>query len=32
LKEALFLEVEDKAITTLRAGRQPSVEYYEGCE
>jgi hypothetical protein len=31
-KEALFLEVEDKAITTLRAGRQPSVEYYEGCE
>jgi len=31
-QRALFLESDGKTITTLRAGRQPSVEYYEGCE
>lgn len=31
-QRALFLESDGKVITTLRAGQQPSVEYYEGCE
>jgi len=30
-KRAVYIESDGKTITTLRAGQQPSVEYYEGC-